>query len=115
MSAFPNARAPVWPYYVAYCVAMALMYAGVMAMGGVLLSVGNKADDQVMGAILAIVGFPLLLLYAAAPFLPKRPWAWVFHLVLIGIAMTSACCIPVGIPLLILWLKPETKAMFGRD
>jgi hypothetical protein len=28
--------------------------------------------------------------------------------------MTSVCCIPACVPLLIYWIKPETKAYFGR-
>jgi hypothetical protein len=32
--------------------------------------------------------------------------------VTIGLGMTSACTLPICIPLLIFWLKPETKAFF---
>lgn len=116
------ARARVWPYYVAYTVAMAIMYLAVIAFGVVALAAGDDAVVQdsglppsVMAVILIVVGLPLLGLYAAAPFLPKKPWAWTYHVVLIAISLTSACCMVAGIPLLIFWVKPETKAMFGRQ
>ena len=47
-------------------------------------------------------------------FLPRKPWVWVYNMVLICIGFTSACCLPAAIPLLIYWLKPEAKAYFGR-
>jgi hypothetical protein len=47
--------------------------------------------------------------------MPRRPWAWIFGLVLICIGLTSLCCLPVAIPLLLSWLKPETKSYFGRN
>jgi hypothetical protein len=107
-------RPPIWSWYIAYAIAMALMYL-LCAMGGVLLAVVPPEDgDPVQGIIMAVVGFPLLLLYGAALFMPKRPWAWTFHLVLIALSGTSACCLPVCIPLVIHWLKPETKAFFGK-
>jgi hypothetical protein len=46
--------------------------------------------------------------------LPPRPWTWIYHLVIICFGMTSACCIPMCVPLVIFWLKPDTKAYFGR-
>jgi hypothetical protein len=34
---------------------------------------------------------------------------------MMAIGMTSCCFLPFLIPLLIYWLKPETKAYFGRN
>jgi hypothetical protein len=39
---------------------------------------------------------------------------WVYDLVVICVGMTSFCCMPVCIPLLIFWIKPEVRAYFGR-
>jgi hypothetical protein len=39
---------------------------------------------------------------------------WVYDIVLICLGMTSVCCMPVTIPLLIFWIKPDAKAWFGR-
>jgi len=121
--ATPGQTAGVWPWYVAYAMFMGLMYLGCIAGGAWIVSAGSstfgtgpQADEVVMqGYILLAMGVPLSVLYLAVPFLPKRPWAWIYHVVLIGFGLTSCACWPVAIPLIIYWLKPETKWMFGRD
>jgi hypothetical protein len=110
----PAPTPPVWPWYVAYAILMAIMYLLCAGGGTVLAVAADRDEDRIQGIIMAVIGMPLLVLYGAAPLLPKRPWAWTFHLVLIGLAATSACCTPVAIPLFIFWLKPETKAFFGK-
>ena len=44
-----------------------------------------------------------------------NPWAWIYGMVLICIGLTSPCCLPVTIPLLIGWIKDDAKAYFGRN
>ena len=117
----PGKTAPVWSWYVAYAVCMALLYLLTAIMGAAYLAgAGFLAIEQADLALMGIYGVFMLglgivftALYGAAPFLPKKHWAWVYHLVMICIGLTSCCCLPVCIPLLIYWLKPETKAMFG--
>lgn len=116
----PAGMPPVWRWYIVYVVAMALMYLAVTVLGVVLMVVDlpTRSDDLPLafqGGLMAVIGLPFFLLYAAAPFVPRRPWAWVFHLVLICIGLTSACCALASIPLLIFWLKPEMKLAFGRS
>jgi len=53
-------------------------------------------------------------LFAVSFFLGRSPSAWVYHLVLICLGLSSGLFIVGCIPLLIFWLKPETKAYFGR-
>ncbi len=53
-------------------------------------------------------------LFSAPFFLKPKPWVWVLDLVLICIGFLSCATIPAAIPLLIYWMKPETKAYFGR-
>ncbi|MGB7159266.1 MAG: hypothetical protein WBD40_14450 [Tepidisphaeraceae bacterium] len=60
------------------------------------------------------MGVPLAAVFGVAPFLPRRPWVWIYDLVLICLGLTSICCMPATIPLLIFWLKPEAKAWFGK-
>jgi len=66
------------------------------------------------------VGFFLLisaLVWGGASFLGTRvapdAAAWTLGLVLIALGLTS-CCLPLCLPLLIFWLKPETQQFFGR-
>ena len=117
MPQMPGGNGPkpqVWTWYVVFALAMAFMYLMCLGGGAMLAALAENEQDKVQGVIMAVIGLPLLGLYGSAPFFPKRPWAWTFHLVLIALSGTSACCIPVCIPLVIFWLKPETKAFFGK-
>ena len=113
------AKPPVYKWYVVYCVLMALLYLTVTVMGIVFLFVEpdremSAEEAKLMGAVFIILGLVFSVPYALAPFLPRKSWVWVFGLVLICIGLTSACCLPVCIPLLIHWLKPEMKQFYGR-
>ena len=55
----------------------------------------------------------LLVVFAVAPFLPRRKWVWIYDLVVICLGMTSCCTLPVCIALLIFWIRPETRQFFG--
>ena len=68
----------------------------------------------VQGIVFVFIGPLLFIPFAIAPFLGRKSWVWVYDLVLICLGMTSCACLPATIPLLIFWLKPETKAWFGR-
>ena len=110
---------PVHKWFVAYCILMALGYLTLAVMGVVFGFIEperdmSAAEAKVMGVVFVILGLVFFVPYAAAPFLPRQSWVWVLGLVLICIGLTSLCCLPVCIPLLISWLKPEMKAFYGR-
>ena len=74
----------------------------------------DATGAHVIAAIFLIMG---LGLFAAClvPLVSKpKPWLWIYDLIIICLGMTSACFWPAVIPLLIFWLKPETKRHFGR-
>lgn len=108
----------VWPWYVGFCVAMAVLAVFVAGLGLFFLIAPTawmnmpKHEAVVLGVVYLAGGAVLFLPYAVAPFLPCRPWHWVYGLVLICLSMTSCCCLPAAIPLLVFWIKPETKAWF---
>ncbi len=109
---------PVLPWYRAYCVAMALLYL-LCAAGGVAFltdSPGSRGefDGAVTGVLLLGVGLVLAAGFTVALFAPRKPWGWTVGMVAICISLTSCACMPAGIPLLIYWVKPETKAYFGH-
>ena len=113
------ANPPAFKWFVAYCVLMALMYLATAVMGIVFLVTEpdremSEAEARIMGVVMIILGLVFFTPYALAPFFPRKSWAWVFGLVLICIGLTSLCCLPVCIPLLLQWLKPEMKAFYGR-
>ena len=114
-----TAAPPAHKWFVVYCVLMALLYLMTAVMGIVFLSVEperemSAEEATLMGVLFLILGLTFFVPFALAPFLPRKSWVWVFGLVLICIGLTSACCLPVCIPLLIFWLKPEMKAFYGR-
>ena len=110
----------VMTWYKVYCVLMALLYL-ICIVGGILFITAGPADRdmspaeaRMLGGIMFFMGIVLAIPFLFGAFLPRKPWAWVFGLVLICIGLTSLCCMPVSIPLLIHWIKPETKFYFGR-
>jgi len=74
----------------------------------------RMSDLGVEGMVFAVCGFPLMIPFGMGVLLPARPWAWTMGMVLICLGLTSVCTIPACIPLLIFWLRPETKAFFGK-
>jgi uncharacterized membrane protein len=111
----------VWNWYVTYCVAMAVLHLLVVAAGFVVLFTAPATTDRELTAkkflssLYIVLGFVFLIPYAAGPLLPRRKWAWVMGLVLICFGMTSVCCLPAAVPLLIWWIKPETKEYYYHD
>lgn len=114
---------PVWLWYRVYAVLMALLYVATAVMGGLYLAGGIllptlPSADQTMlviyGVVMLALGIVFAIVFGVAPFLPKKRWAWFYHTVMICIGMSSCCCMPACIPLLIYWIKPEAKSMFGE-
>ena len=117
-------------WYVVYCVAMAVMGLLAAGMGGLILfgpqemqesmrqqmmDSGQAADPVVYGMVYLIAGAVSCLLHLLGAVAPKRPWAWIYGIVLIALGMTTCCCLPATIPLLIFWIKPATQQYYGRQ
>jgi len=112
-------------WYRVYCGFMAALYALVM-LGGVAWVVfgagiaGSEKDEMPQAVLLAyaaflvVLGLSLTAAFGAPFFLAPRPWVWIYGIVLIAIGLTSCCLWPATIPMLVYWLKPETRAYFGR-
>jgi uncharacterized membrane protein len=105
-----------------YCFANAAIYLLCAVLGlGFLVFRQSLADAEtsatenaVVGALLLVVGLGLAALYGAGPFVPRRPWAWIYHIALIALTMTSCACLLFALPLLIFWIEPGVQAWFGR-
>jgi hypothetical protein len=102
-----------------YAIAFAFMYL-LCIVGGILLVVMGESfggrdsgETVVQGAIMAIVGVPLMVVSFIAALAPRKKWGWVMNVVLMGLGCSSCMCMPAAIPLLIFWLKPEVKAWYG--
>jgi hypothetical protein len=119
------ARPRVLPWQLAYCAAMALLYLLLTAAGAAMAIFHEEMADPksdpdgtgaiIMGLLMALVCLALTAAYAAAFVLPRRRWAWVYHLVLIAIGLTSCACIPFSLPLLVFWIRPEVQAWYGMS
>jgi len=115
---------PVWKWFRVYCFAMSFLYFLCFCLGASMLLfrsefAGEMKEDAMVvvisGVVYAAMGLLLLMFFGAAPFMPRRKWVWIYDLVLICLGMTSICCMPACIPLLIFWLRPDTKVFFGME
>lgn len=111
-------------WFLAYAIFMALLYLLCFVAGILILTLGADAladsgqdpmEAKIQGWVLLVIGLPLAIAFAVGAMLPRRPWVWIYDLVLIALGLTSVCCMPATIPLLIFWIKSETKVWFGRS
>lgn len=111
---------PVVLWFKVYAAAMVLLYIVCAALGVAIVLFGHEYGDMEAGEAILVGGVftafsgPLILIYGAALFLPRKSWVWIYDLVLICGGFTGCCTLPFSIALLIFWIKPETKAYFGR-
>lgn len=116
-------RPPVWPWFVVYCwftvlVCLICAISGISLLSmeeGKLATYSSEPGTlRAQGAFLAVAGIALLGLHAAAPFLPRKSWAWTLDLVLLCIGVMSFCCLLPAAPLLLLWMREDVQVYFGR-
>ena len=110
---------PVWGWYVAFCVAWALFYALAIAFSAWLLVTGDPPPPTTTIAPWLAMGLwfgffaVLLVAYAVAPLLPRKPWTWIYGIVIIAFSALGGCFF-VAIPLLVFWIRPDLQAYLGR-
>ena len=109
----------VWPWFIVYCVVMAVMYLVVAGVGSAFFVFDpgelemEPFEAMALGVIYSGLGLSLFVIFAVAPFLPRRKWVWIYDLVVICLGMTSCCTLPACVALLIFWIRPETRNFFG--
>ena len=108
-------------WYRVYCGSLAALYA-VVVVGGLMMTYfkpGETVEEaqqmMITGVVYAVIGAIFFAIFAFAIILPPKPYNWIVGIVMIAIGMTSCCTWPAVIPLLIYWIKPETRAFFGRN
>ena len=67
-----------------------------------------------------IPGLLFFVPYLLAIFLPRKPFFWVLGIILIALnfiplGFSSCILLPSAVILMVFWLRPETKAYFGRN
>jgi hypothetical protein len=118
---FGAPKPSVVTWYQVYCGAMMALYIAV-AIGGtaLFLNIDNlpeiNGEDrialQIQSVVYVVIAIPLTIFFLIGLMVPRKRWGWIYAIVAIGLGLTSCCTWPATIPLLIYWLKPETKAYF---
>jgi hypothetical protein len=108
-------------WYRVYCGVMIVIYLFSIGLGAFFMSFAPETREYsseetfIMGIFYAALGAVFLIVSVVALLLPRKPYNWVVGIVMMALGMTSCCFLPFLIPLLIYWVKPETKAYFGRN
>jgi hypothetical protein len=74
---------------------------------------GSELGFFIMGLFYGGFGLVFLAPSCVALFAGRRPWVHGLGTVVIVMGMLHLCCIPLMVPLLLVWLKPETRAWYG--
>ncbi len=110
-------------YFRIYAALFAVVNAVLLVLGVALIAspflltkgAARGADVGLWTAGLLYGGMGLVFLVPTviALFAPRKPWAHTLGTVVIALGMFNGCCIPILIPVLIVWMKPETKRWVG--
>ena len=115
----PKPQVMIWQkIYLGFMVAL---YIAVAIMGIALFVFANEiaADDpdlspnemQIAGVIYGIMGVALAVLFGLGFVFSKGNGGWIFNTVLIALGLTSCCCWPATIPLLIYWVQQREQIL----
>lgn len=120
ISPSPATAPPVVLWFKVYVVVNVLIYLGVAALLGVIATFAPRMLEHEVGpAIFLLAGAGVCVLgaiaYSLSLFFPRRPWAWVYDLVVICLGFTGCLTLPFSIALLIFWIRPEAKRWFGTS
>ncbi len=74
---------------------------------------GGEVGAWIGGLLYGGWGMALFVPSVLALFSGRRPWVHTMGTVVIALGMFSCCLMPLLIPLLIVWMKPETKRWYG--
>lgn len=120
-------RPPEGVYYFRIYAAVTAFFYGALALLGIGMMTmplfSSKAPTGsgppaelgmwVAGLMYAGIGAVFAAPAVIALFGGRRPWVHTLGTVVIGLGMMSICCVPILIPVLIHWMKPETRAWYG--
>lgn len=118
-----DAQPAVIFWYRLYAGTLALAYLGCLAfMLFLVFGVTREAvvydphatTRQIVDLVVILLSLFLGVFFAIATFVPRRPWGWSVGVCAIGIGLLGGVTLPFSVPLLVFWLKPVTKAAFGR-
>lgn len=102
--------------YTMYRVGMIAFYLGFVVLGGWAYATDLNPDEggPFMGLTIAIVGLLCAALNAASFLVPRKPWAWNVHLVLIALGVIGVVSTPCALLVALLWFRRDTLSYFGQ-
>lgn len=108
------------PWLRGFCAAQLLMFGGMTLVGLGLVATAavdpsmraapHEPPFWVIGAFVLVLCAPLSVFYLVGVVAPRRPWLYVYGFVTFGVAFLCGGCWFLAIPVLIQWVKPETRA-----
>lgn len=117
----PRGTPPVIIWFKLYTGFLTLVYFALTVLSLVFFTVdpalldASPSEAKIIGLALLVIGGILFGVCLLPLIVQPRPWVWVYDLVVICLGMTSACFLPICIPLLIFWLKSDTKRYFNSE
>lgn len=93
------------------------LVSGLFIVGALVKEALSKTGGDVLSSfVFAAIGGTICGVMAATHLAVvvggRRPWVHTVATVAVAFDLTSACCWLPGIPLLIVWLRPEVKAFY---
>jgi len=114
----PQPKVVFW--FKIYCGVLCLLYLALAAVSLLFFFMDpatlnmTPGTATLWGVLLLVMGLVLFAGCLVPLILRPRPWLWIYDTVIIALGLTSPLFLPASIPLLIFWLKPETRIYFGR-
>jgi hypothetical protein len=105
--------------------AVACALYGLVAIGGIVAMFaplfmkppptedGGALGMWILGLFYGLWGVAVTAPCLIVLFSGRRPWVHPVGVIAIGVGMFSFCCLPLLIPLFLVWMKPETKRWYG--
>ena len=111
-----SGRPAVITWFRVYAVTTLLIFVAFIGIWMFVSSTEGTIHSPEQALVLLVAGLVTLFcggFYTVAAMVPYKPWGWTVGLIAICLGLSS-CLVVAAVPLLIYWMKPETKAAFGR-
>jgi hypothetical protein len=123
----PQPKPQVCIWYNIYCSCFALLYI-LTAIGGLAVAIfatqiaeaSGEPDKQAAasgnfaaGIVMSVISIPLTILFIVGLMIPRKTWGWGYGFIPIAIGLTSPCCLPASLPLMLYWLRADNKRWFN--
>jgi len=78
--------------------------------------VSSTTGSFVFALFMTAISFLFMIPSAIMVFAGRAKWVYTLGVVMLGLqTLMNPCCLPLTVPLLVYWMKPETKRWFGTN